>query len=51
MPDYVTKTAGVFGGMGFVVGPVIVTLFITVLEIYSVEYKTELTSAYTSVGD
>ena len=41
----------VFGIMGFVVGPVIAALFITVLEIYGVEYQSELTSAYTSVED
>lgn len=38
----------VFGVMGFIVGPVIAALFVTVVEIYGVEFEPELTSPYTS---
>ncbi|MBD3346816.1 MAG: AI-2E family transporter [Chitinivibrionales bacterium] len=38
----------IFGVMGFIVGPVIVSLFITVLDIYGMEFKEELSSPYTN---
>ncbi|MBD3418762.1 MAG: AI-2E family transporter [Chitinivibrionales bacterium] len=38
----------VFGIMGFIIGPVIAALFITVLEIYGLEFKSELESPYTT---
>lgn len=37
----------VFGVMGFIVGPVITALFVTVLDIYGMEFKPELSSEYT----
>ncbi len=33
---------GVFGVMGFVLGPVLAALFLTILDIYAVEFKTHL---------
>jgi predicted PurR-regulated permease PerM len=45
-----TSTIGgiaVFGIMGFVVGPVIAALFVTVLDIYALEYRRELSAPYT----
>jgi len=38
----------VFGVLGFIVGPVIAALFVTVLEIYALEYKSQLNSSPTS---
>ncbi|MBD3321914.1 MAG: AI-2E family transporter [Chitinivibrionales bacterium] len=38
----------IFGIMGFIVGPVIAALFVTVLDIYGMEFKEELLSPYTS---
>lgn len=38
----------VFGIMGFIIGPVIAALFVTIIEIYGLEYQRELTSPYTS---
>ncbi|MBD3317550.1 MAG: AI-2E family transporter [Chitinivibrionales bacterium] len=46
-----TSTIGgiaVFGIMGFVVGPVIAALFVTVLDIYALEYHRELSAPYTT---
>ncbi|MBN1983116.1 MAG: AI-2E family transporter [Chitinivibrionales bacterium] len=37
----------VFGIMGFIAGPVIAALFNTILEIYGIEYKNELSESYT----
>lgn len=37
----------VFGIMGFIAGPVIAALFHTILDIYGIEYRKELTSPYT----
>ncbi|MDZ7263978.1 MAG: AI-2E family transporter [candidate division KSB1 bacterium] len=31
-----------FGVMGFIIGPIIAALFVTVLDIYSIEFKTQL---------
>jgi predicted PurR-regulated permease PerM len=48
-----TSTIGgiaVFGIMGFVVGPVIAALFVTILDIYALEYREELTAPYTDSG-
>jgi len=33
---------GLFGVMGFLVGPVIAVLFLTILDIYSIEFKSHL---------
>jgi predicted PurR-regulated permease PerM len=33
---------GLFGPVGFIVGPVIAALFLSILDIYSTEFKTEL---------
>ncbi len=40
----------VFGVMGFIIGPVITALFVTVLDIYGVEFKPELSSEYTGLS-
>ena len=34
-----------FGVMGFIVGPVIATLFLSILEIYSIEFRSQLEAA------
>ncbi len=38
----------VFGIMGFIIGPVIAALFVTIIEIYGLEYQRELTAPYTN---
>ena len=38
----------VFGIMGFIIGPVVAALFVTIIEIYGLEYQKELTAPYTS---
>jgi predicted PurR-regulated permease PerM len=39
----------VFGVMGFIVGPVIASLFVSVLDIYSTEFKDQLKAMNESV--
>ena len=39
-----------FGVMGFIVGPVIAALFLTILEIYSIEFKAQLDQASGKAG-
>jgi predicted PurR-regulated permease PerM len=41
---------GVFGVMGFIVGPVIAALFFTLLEIYGKEFNKQLTLVHKSAG-
>ncbi|MFQ5640360.1 MAG: AI-2E family transporter [bacterium] len=41
----------VFGIMGFIIGPVIAVFFITMLDIYSIEFKSTLDFAQSSSGD
>lgn len=39
-----------FGVMGFIIGPIIAALFLTVLDIYSIEFKPQLDLAQTITG-
>jgi len=40
-----------FGVMGFIIGPIIAALFLTVLDIYSIEFKSQLDLAQTITGN
>jgi len=41
----------IFGLMGFIVGPVIAVLFLTVLNIYSIEFRAQLDAASSALRD